>query len=245
MPAPLLLDRRRVIAGAAALPVARALPAWAQSAAKADYSLTIAPVSLEIAPGRIIKTVGYNGSVPGPLIRVREGQNVAIDITNRSDHDEIVHWHGLAIASQADGAMEEGAPMIAPGAMQRVSFVAKPAGTRWYHTHAMAKTDLTRGLYGGQSLAAAAWAAAARRRGAVPTRPRDDTRAAGFEPREGRLQCLLRAACRARQVGAEGDEDHRARLGQMPSVPVQAQSSIGWNISSTECGFAVSPCSWV
>ena len=150
MPAPLLLDRRRVLAGAAALPLAQALPAWGQDAAKADYSLTIAPVSLEIAPGQVIKTIGYNGTVPGPLIRVREGQNVTIDITNRSDHDEIVHWHGLAIPSLADGAMEEGAPMITPGATQRVSFVAKPAGTRWYHTHAIAKTDLTRSLYSGQ-----------------------------------------------------------------------------------------------
>src|SRR6201985_3817166 len=150
MPAPLLLDRRRVLGGAAALPLAKALPAWGQDAAKADYSLTIAPVSLEIAPGQVIKTVGYNGTVPGPLIRVREGQYVTIDITNRSDHDEIVHWHGLAIPSLADGAMEEGAPMIAPGATQRVSFVAKPAGTRWYHTHAIAKTDLTRSLYSGQ-----------------------------------------------------------------------------------------------
>jgi FtsP/CotA-like multicopper oxidase with cupredoxin domain len=149
MPAP-LLDRRRVIAGAAALPLVHALPASAEGAAKADYSLTIAPLSLELAPGRLIKTLVYNGTVPGPLIRVREGQNVTIDITNRSDHDEIVHWHGLAVSSQADGAMEEGSPMIASGATQRVSFVAKPAGTRWYHTHAMAKTDLARGLYSGQ-----------------------------------------------------------------------------------------------
>src|SRR5262245_36062339 len=103
MPAP-LLDRRRVIAGAAALPLARALPAWAQDKPKADFSLTIAPLALELAPGQVIKTVGYNGSVPGPLIRVREGQNVTIDISNRSDHDEIVHWHGLAVSSQADGA---------------------------------------------------------------------------------------------------------------------------------------------
>jgi len=129
MPAP-LLDRRRVIAGAAALPLVHALPASAEGAAKADYSLTIAPLSLELAPGRLIKTLVYNGTVPGPLIRVREGQNVTIDITNRSDHDEIVHWHGLAVSSQADGAMEEGSPMIASGATQRVSFVAKPAGTR-------------------------------------------------------------------------------------------------------------------
>jgi FtsP/CotA-like multicopper oxidase with cupredoxin domain len=88
--------------------------------------------------------------VPGPLIRVREGQRVAIDITNRSPDPDIVHWHGLAIPSEADGAMEEGAPMLAPGATQRVSFLAKPAGTRWYHSHAMAKTDLTKSLYSGQ-----------------------------------------------------------------------------------------------
>ena len=145
-----LLDRRRFIAAAASLPLAQALPASAQETKKADYSLTIAPVSLELAPGKVIKVTGYNGQVPGPLIRVREGQTVAIDITNRSADDEIVHWHGLEIPSLADGAMEEGAPMIAPGQTQRVSFTAKPAGTRWYHTHAAAKTDLAKGLYSGQ-----------------------------------------------------------------------------------------------
>jgi FtsP/CotA-like multicopper oxidase with cupredoxin domain len=146
----LLLDRRRFIAAAAALPLAEALPAFAQDAKKADYALTIAPVSLELAPGKVVKVIGYNGQVPGPLIRVREGQTVTIDITNRSASAEIVHWHGLEIPSLADGAMEEGAPMIAPGKTQRVSFTAKPAGTRWYHTHAPAKTDLTKGLFSGQ-----------------------------------------------------------------------------------------------
>ena len=145
----LQLDRRRLIAAAAALPWAGILPAVAQQS-KADYSLAIAPVSLEIAPGKVIKTVGYNGQVPGPLIRVREGQTVTIDITNKSGDADIVHWHGLQIPSLADGAMEEGAPMIEPGKTQRVSFTAKPAGTRWYHTHARAGTDLTKSLYGGQ-----------------------------------------------------------------------------------------------
>jgi FtsP/CotA-like multicopper oxidase with cupredoxin domain len=146
----LLLDRRRFIAGAATLPLAPVFPALAQDAGKLDYTLTIAPVSIEIAPGQVIKTVAYNGTVPGPLIRAREGQRVTIDITNRSPDPDIVHWHGLAIPSAADGAMEEGAPMLAPGATQRVSFIAKPAGTRWYHSHAMAKTDLTKSLYSGQ-----------------------------------------------------------------------------------------------
>lgn len=151
----LLLDRRRLLTAAAAVPLARAMPAFAQSPAvaplaKPDYALTIAPVTLEIAPDKIIKTFGYNGSVPGPLIRVREGQTVTFDITNRGPDEDIVHWHGLQIPSLADGAMEEGAAMVAPGATQRVSFTAKPAGTRWYHTHARAGSDLTKGLYGGQ-----------------------------------------------------------------------------------------------
>jgi len=63
MPAP-LLDRRQVIAGAAALPLAATLPAWGRDAAKADYSLTIGPVTLEIAPGRVIKTIGYTALCP-------------------------------------------------------------------------------------------------------------------------------------------------------------------------------------
>ena len=145
-----LLDRRRFIAAAAALPLAQAVPGFAQQASKPDYVLAIAPLSLELAPGRVIKTVGYNGTVPGPLIRVRERQHVTIDITNRSSNPEIVHWHGLTIPPEADGAMEEGAPMIAPGETQRVSFAAAPAGTRWYHTHARAGSDLTKSLYSGQ-----------------------------------------------------------------------------------------------
>jgi len=63
MPAP-LLDRRQVIAGAVALPLAGTLPAWGRDAAKADYSLTIGPVTLEIAPGRVIKTIGYTALCP-------------------------------------------------------------------------------------------------------------------------------------------------------------------------------------
>jgi len=60
-------------------------------------------------------------------------------VTNATDHPDIVHWHGLAIDSLNDGAMEEGSPMIAPGGHLRYSFTPRPAGTRWYHTHAGAE----------------------------------------------------------------------------------------------------------
>jgi FtsP/CotA-like multicopper oxidase with cupredoxin domain len=117
---------------------------------KPDYTLKIEPCNLEIAPGVVVKTTAYNGQVPGPLLRLREGAPVSIDVTNASASPDIVHWHGLAIDSLNDGAMEEGSPMIAPGGQLRYSFTPRPAGTRWYHTHAGAGGDLTLGTYSGQ-----------------------------------------------------------------------------------------------
>jgi FtsP/CotA-like multicopper oxidase with cupredoxin domain len=118
--------------------------------AKPDYLLNIEPCSLEIAPGVTVKTTAYNGQVPGPLLRLREGVPVTIDVSNASPNPEIVHWHGLAIDSRNDGAMEEGSPMIMPGGKLRYNFTPRPAGTRWYHTHANARTDLSLGTYSGQ-----------------------------------------------------------------------------------------------
>jgi FtsP/CotA-like multicopper oxidase with cupredoxin domain len=116
----------------------------------ADFSLRIVPVTLELSPGHTITTVGYDGRVPGPLLRVREGQHVTIEVRNDSDVPELVHWHGLMVPSNVDGAMEESTPMVPTGGNARYSFVARPSGTRWYHTHAIAGKDLRRSLYSGQ-----------------------------------------------------------------------------------------------
>lgn len=128
-----------------------ALPARAQAGnATADHSLRIAPCTLDIGKGVSIKTLAYNGQVPGPLLRLREGRPVTIDVTNATQDPDITHWHGLAIDSLNDGAMEEGSSMIAPGKTLRYSFTPKPAGTRWYHTHAAAYDNLSIGTYSGQ-----------------------------------------------------------------------------------------------
>ncbi len=119
-------------------------------AGKADHSLRIEPCTLEIGPGVTIKTLAYNGQVPGPLLRLREGSPVTIDVFNASANSDLVHWHGLAIDSLNDGAMEEGSPMIPAGSTHRYSFTPKPLGTRWYHTHASAYDDLSAGTYSGQ-----------------------------------------------------------------------------------------------
>ncbi len=130
--------------------VSSSTPASKEIGDAAHFSLRIAPVKVELSPGQIVKTIGYNGSAPGPLLRVREGQQVTADVHNDSDVPELVHWHGLYVPSEVDGAMEEGTPMVPSGGSRQYSFVAQPSGTRWYHTHAFAGKDLQRSLYSGQ-----------------------------------------------------------------------------------------------
>ena len=125
-------------------------PNPATSETKADFSLRIAPVTVELAPSRILSTIGYNGSAPGPVLRMREGKPVTIDIFNDTDTPELVHWHGLLIPPGVDGTDEEGAPYIPPHGQRRIQFTPGPAGTRWYHSHAMAMDDLHKGAYTGQ-----------------------------------------------------------------------------------------------
>jgi len=117
---------------------------------KPDYRLEISEIEWDLSPKKKIHTTTYNGQIPGPLLRVTEGKPVGIDIVNRLDREEIVHWHGQWIPVEVDGAMEEGSPMIAAGKSYLVRFTPKPAGLHWYHTHAMAHRDLKRGLYTGQ-----------------------------------------------------------------------------------------------
>ena len=115
-----------------------------------DHTIRIGPVSLELAPGKIVKTTGFNGTVPGPVLRLREGKPVAINVINDAGYPDLIHWHGLFLPSIQDGAMEEGSPIIAPGQSLLYTFSPKPSGTRWYHSHAMAGTDLTRSTYSGE-----------------------------------------------------------------------------------------------
>jgi FtsP/CotA-like multicopper oxidase with cupredoxin domain len=116
----------------------------------ADFTLRIQPITLEFGRGRSFKTIGYNGTAPGPLLRMKEGRPVTIEVFNETNNPELVHWHGLHIPSDVAGAMEEGTPMIPHHANRRYTFTPSPAGTRWYHTHTMAGRDLKRASYTGQ-----------------------------------------------------------------------------------------------
>lgn len=116
----------------------------------ADYSLHIKNSPIEIAPKRIISATTYNGQFPGPLLRLKEGQQVAIDLYNDTATPEQLHWHGQQVPVDVDGAAEEGTPFIPAHGKRRITFTPKPAGLRFYHTHNRAGASLAAGQYSGQ-----------------------------------------------------------------------------------------------
>ena len=125
-------------------------PAAATPDSNADYTLHIAPVTVELDRSHILSTIGYNGSAPGPVLRMREGKPVTVDVINDTDTPELVHWHGMLIPAEVDGTAEEGSPLVAAQGQRRFELTPRPAGTRWYHSHAMAMDDLHKGAYTGQ-----------------------------------------------------------------------------------------------
>ncbi|HEY7289521.1 MAG TPA: multicopper oxidase domain-containing protein [Vicinamibacterales bacterium] len=145
------MDRRAflALAGLGTLAV-RGQQALSTDPEPADVTLMIAPVTVEFTPTLVFSTIGYNGTAPGPVLRMREGVRQIVNVVNDTDVPEQVHWHGLLLPPELDGADEEGTPPVPPHGRRRYEFTPRPAGIRWYHTHTMAMADLHRGSYTGQ-----------------------------------------------------------------------------------------------
>jgi FtsP/CotA-like multicopper oxidase with cupredoxin domain len=116
----------------------------------ADVTLRMGTLLAEVTKEHTISTLGYNGTVPGPLIRLREGVPVTIDLFNDTDAPELVHWHGQIIPAAVDGAAEEKSLEVPPHGHIRYQLTPQPAGARFVHTHVMSMADLNRGTYSGQ-----------------------------------------------------------------------------------------------
>lgn len=164
------MDRRKFISTAGlVLPLAGTLPASALNLvapekteskkeytaqlvekSKADYTIRIGIGLIEVGSQHIISTVCYNGQFPGPLLRFKEGEKTIIDIYNDTDSPEQFHWHGQFIPVNIDGSAEEGTPYIPAHSMRREVFIPQPSGLRFYHTHTIARNDLSAGQYSGQ-----------------------------------------------------------------------------------------------
>jgi len=99
-----------------------------------DIKLTIGHVPITV-DGREGHAVAINGTVPGPLIRLKQGQNVRIAVTNTLDEETSIHWHGMLTPSHMDGVPGLSFPGIKPGETFVYEFPVKQAGTYWYHSH--------------------------------------------------------------------------------------------------------------
>ncbi len=151
-----MISRRRILEAASLLGASALLPhfpAWARSGSEG----LVAPLSgehikLEIGHsrfsvgGRSGHAVTVNGTLPAPLIRLREGQTVRLSVTNHLDEDSSIHWHGLLLPFEMDGVPGVSFPGIGPHQTYDYEFPVRQAGTYWYHSHSGLQEAI--GLYG-------------------------------------------------------------------------------------------------
>ena len=140
-------SRRRFMLGSAGLAAAGlAIPAWAKGAslthAKQGFGeLSGETIDLAVADhhttigGRSAHAVAINGTIPGPLLRLREGQDLRINVTNHLAEDSSIHWHGLLLPFQFDGVPGISFPGIKPGQTFTYEFPVRQSGTYWWHSH--------------------------------------------------------------------------------------------------------------
>ncbi|MEW6353547.1 MAG: copper resistance system multicopper oxidase [Pseudomonadota bacterium] len=99
-----------------------------------EFDLRIQRTALRIGE-REARAVTINGSIPGPLLRLREGQNAVLRVTNALDEDTSIHWHGLLLPAAMDGVPGVSFAGIKPGETFTYQFPLKQSGTYWYHSH--------------------------------------------------------------------------------------------------------------
>ncbi len=141
------LSRRAFLGSGIALASAAGLvPAWARSTSHGlatkdmttlsgeDIRLTIGHADLNVN-GKAGHAIAVNGTVPAPLIRLKEGQNVRLHVTNNLGEDTSIHWHGLLVPFQMDGVPGVSFPGIKPGDTFTYEFPILHSGTYWYHSH--------------------------------------------------------------------------------------------------------------
>lgn len=155
-----ILDRRALLRGSALAGGTAALagwfPAWAQPVSAGIIAplptVTGPKVSLRIArqtmriDGKPFRAIGLNGTVPGPLLRLRQGQNVQLSVANDLEVESSIHWHGLLVPFQFDGVPGVSFPGIKPRSTFLYEFPVNQAGTYWYHSHSGLQEQ--EGLYG-------------------------------------------------------------------------------------------------
>jgi FtsP/CotA-like multicopper oxidase with cupredoxin domain len=112
------------------------------------FELTAAPVQHEVAPGQTVEAWAYNGQIPGPMIRVTEGDTVRIVLTNNLPESTAMHLHGLIVPNSVDGVPGVTQDPIKPGASHTYEFKVRNSGSHMYHSHHNSTKQVGKGLLG-------------------------------------------------------------------------------------------------
>ena len=113
------------------------------------FWLTAANGTVRLASGRTVHALSFNGTVPGPELRVREGELVEVTLRNTDVAGGVtVHWHGVDLPNGEDGVAGVTQDAVPPGGSHVYRFRAGQVGTFWYHAHQASATEVRRGLYG-------------------------------------------------------------------------------------------------
>ncbi|TXH38908.1 MAG: multicopper oxidase family protein [Rhodospirillaceae bacterium] len=120
------------------------------AAAATEYQIAPVPGQAHLfGPGQEPTDVwNYNGQIPGPVLRARQGEPLQVVVSNKLDQDTTVHWHGIRLPNAMDGVPGLTQPPIKPGESFTYEFTPPDAGTFWYHPHANSLQQLGRGLAG-------------------------------------------------------------------------------------------------
>lgn len=110
------------------------------------FNLTSENIDWETQPGMTVPAMAYNGLVPGPEIRVTEGDKLRFVLTNKMEQSTAVHFHGVLVPNEVDGVPFVTQPVIKPGQTQSFEFTAKNPGSHMYHSHHNAAEQVTKGL---------------------------------------------------------------------------------------------------
>ena len=144
------LTRRSLLAGAAATSLVARLPNALAASLMPPLGLTATPggARLQGADGPETAIWGFNGSAPGPVIRVRQGEELVVAFSNKLPQASAVHWHGIRIDNRMDGVPGLTQPAVEPGGEFLYRFTPPDAGTFWYHPHERSFEQVPRGLTG-------------------------------------------------------------------------------------------------
>jgi FtsP/CotA-like multicopper oxidase with cupredoxin domain len=144
-----LLKSATAAAGLASLPAVVAGAATSPPTSPSPFALNTGPVEQALNAGAPkTRFWGFNGSVPGPVLRYRKGDTARILVSNGLSVDTAVHWHGLRVPNPMDGVPFVTQDPIKPGGKLLYEYPLRDSGTFWYHPHQSSFEQVPRGLYG-------------------------------------------------------------------------------------------------